>query len=1188
VYLKSLSLRGFKSFADATTLEFEPGVTVIVGPNGSGKSNVVDAVAWVLGAQGPRVVRSSKMDDVIFAGTSKRPALGRAEVSLTIDNSSHRLPVDLAEVTITRTLFRTGESEYSMNGAACRLLDIQELLSDAGVGRQQHVIMGQGQLDTILQARPEDRRAVIEEAAGILKFRRRRERAERRIEATEANLLRIQDLHREVRRQLRPLERQAEAARRHDSLASELRALRMFVAGRELTSLERRLSSAGEARIALAAEDGRLKSELSHLDDLVAATEVALSSEQASDVVMRVGSAERLAERARGVGNVIAERRRSVALALSASTQSDVVASLEAEAARLDVELAETAELAAALAPAQAALQAEAAQLAVEEEVWLGRQPPGGASTAAQAPGEAARVRRVRDAVRGDVAEAREALATSAEREAALARRLEEVEVSIARAGFDVERLSLSSGTAQTALASAEDAEREAAVGVISAEGAARQAVEVAQGLTARGQALQLALDEAHARAGVEHLAGRPGVLGTLFDLVEIEDGCELAFESAVSDSLGAVVVDGPAARGAIEHLQGSGIGGALLRLEVEASTAGAIATSPASSPSGVAAPAESLAGVAAEGADVLRSCVRSTHTGVGRLLDRLLAGVVLCRGDLAAALDLVDRLADGAVVVTLAGDRFSAIRWRLGAGRGGATQAALEAVRREAALAEAAAGEAGAVAEQARQAHATARTAVAECARRFDAARAGERNATSQREELARNAKVLREQASLARSARSECELRAAELGVALAGHETALADAERFEREIAEVAEQAAGERRDLDGRQRAHAARQADLHVRIAGVEERRSMLTERRRHIDGRLSGFESARASAAARREGHEAAGRALERLAGSVEEIGRELEVALAALRRQGALHEAAVGSIAGRLSEARGSRTTAERELSAVRERSQRVELDLAELRVRLESAVQNLRHDLETEPAEAMAAESPELPPGMPAAARVRELERELRLLGPVNPLALEELAALEERDRFLAGQLEDVRAARRELGRVVRAVDEEIVNGFTEAFADVSAHFETLFSTLFPGGTGRLSLADPSDLLSTGVEIEARPAGRNVRRLSLLSGGERSLVALAYLFAVFRSRPSPFYLMDEVEAALDDINLHRFLDLMDEFRQEAQLLVVSHQKRTMESADVLYGVSLQPGGASKVLSERLGRRSLDHSAL
>ena len=1182
MYLKSLSLRGFKSFADPTTLEFEPGVTVIVGPNGSGKSNVVDAVAWVLGAQGPRVVRSSRMDDVIFAGTSKRPALGRAEVSLTIDNSSRRLPVDLAEVTITRTLFRTGESEYSMNGAACRLLDIQELLSDAGVGRQQHVIMGQGQLDAILQARPEDRRAVIEEAAGILKFRRRRERAERRIEATEANLLRLQDLHREVRRQLRPLERQAEAARRHDALASDLRALRLYLAGRELTSLQKRLSDAADVRRDLEAEDGRLKSELARLDELVAATEQALTVEQASDVLATLGAAERLAERARGVGNVIAERRRSVVPALSASTQADVVASLEAETARIDVDLDETAALADALSPERETLDGEAAQLVLDEATWLGRGLgfPGDGSTPAGALGEAARLRKLRDAVRAELADAREALARAAEREEALVRHVEELEVIVVQAAVGAEQLSTTTHEARSALVAAEDAERQAAGRVMSAEAAAREAVEQAQGLGARAHALQLALDEAHARAGVEHLAGRRGVLGTLLDVVELEDGCELAFEAAVSDSLGAVVVEGTsAARAAIEHLRGSGIDGAVLRFEPNAPAEPA-----ALAPSDVAGAGERATAVSGR-AELLRSCVRATHGSVETLLDRLLAGVVLCRGDLTAALDLADAVPDG-LVVTLDGDRFSARGWRLGAGRAGATKAALEAVRLEAALAETTATQARAFGEDARLAHAIARSSVSELGRRFETAAAEERQAKLQREDLSRRVGQLREQAPVSGAARSECERHVNDLGGTLDEHETALTQAERFEREIADVAELAATERHHLDERQRALAARQADLHVRSAGLEERQSMLVERRRQIDSRLVGYETARSEATARREGHETAARALERLAGAVEAVRDELEAMLASLREQRGLHDAAVGSIAARLTGTRASRTSTERELAGVRERSQRVELDLAELRVRLESAVAGLRHDLETEPAEAMATECPELPPGTPAAARVRELERELRLLGPVNPLAQEELVALQERDEFLAGQLEDVRAARRDLGRVVRAVDEEIVNGFTEAFADVAGHFESLFSTLFPGGTGRLSLVDPNDLLATGVEIEARPAGRNVRRLSLLSGGERSLVALAFLFAVFRSRPSPFYLMDEVEAALDDINLHRFLDLVDEFRSEAQLLLVSHQKRTMESADVLYGVSLQPGGASKVVSERLGAVRASHA--
>src|SRR3954449_8710388 len=284
MFLKSLTLKGFKSFAETTVLEMEPGVTVVVGPNGSGKSNVVDAIGWVLGAQAPSAVRSQKMDDVIFAGTAKRPALGRAEVSLTIDNAARLLPIEFTEVTITRTLFRNGDSEYFLNGVPCRLLDITELLSDSGVGRQQHVIIGQGQLDQILNARPEDRRAVIEEAAGVLKFRKRKEKAERRLEATEGNLLRLSDLLREGRRQLRPLERQADPARRHGALVEELTAIRLFVAGRELATLRQRLQSGAEARATLTADERATKDELARLDAAVLSAEAELSALGADDL----------------------------------------------------------------------------------------------------------------------------------------------------------------------------------------------------------------------------------------------------------------------------------------------------------------------------------------------------------------------------------------------------------------------------------------------------------------------------------------------------------------------------------------------------------------------------------------------------------------------------------------------------------------------------------------------------------------------------------------------------------------------------------------------------------------------------------------------------------------------------------------------------------------------------------------
>ena len=341
MFLRSLTLKGFKSFADATTLELEPGVTVVVGPNGSGKSNVVDAIAWVLGAQAPSAVRSQKMDDVIFAGTDKRPALGRAEVSLTIDNSAGLLAIEFTEVTLTRTLFRTGESEYAINGVPCRLLDIQELLSDSGVGRQQHVIVSQGQIDAVLNARAEDRRAIIEEAAGVLKFRKRKEKAERRLEATEGNLLRLQDLLREVRRQLRPLERQAEAARRHGDLVAELDGLRLFLAGREITALQARLTSLATNQTATATAERELRATLARLDTEVLAAEARLTAMGGTDLADAVGRVDQLRERARGLAAVVSERRRATERDVGRLLDTSMVATLEADAARLRAELTE-------------------------------------------------------------------------------------------------------------------------------------------------------------------------------------------------------------------------------------------------------------------------------------------------------------------------------------------------------------------------------------------------------------------------------------------------------------------------------------------------------------------------------------------------------------------------------------------------------------------------------------------------------------------------------------------------------------------------------------------------------------------------------------------------------------------------------------------------------------------------------
>jgi len=959
VFLKSLTLKGFKSFADKTELTFEPGVTVVVGPNGSGKSNLVDAVAWVLGAQGPRSLRGGKMDDVIFAGTASRTALGRAEVSLTIDNTAGLLPIEFSEVTITRTLFRTGESEYQINGVPCRLLDVQDLLSDAGVGRQQHVIVGQGQLDTVLNASAQERRAIIEEAAGILKFRRRKERAERRLTATEGNLLRLGDLLREVKRQLGPLERQADAARRHDSVVAELRAIRLHLLGRQIDAQQVRIDGFREERTTLVAREGETRARLGELDEAVVAAEQALAELGADELADELVRAESMRECTRGLTSLLAEKRRGVQRQLAAAADEGVVETLVADAV---------------------ALREQLASLDLEASLTL----PG-----TEAP------------LAVDVAE------------------------GLVRA----------------------------------AEERWRSAEADSANKRARAEALGQQLEATRRAGGAGALNGFDGVVGALVDHLEIDAGAEAAVAAALGDAMLSVVVrHGDSVRSTVERCANDGLQALLL----VADAADGSSAQPALVPPGARPVAE---------------LVRTDVAGLAPVLGRMLAHTVLV-DSWRVALDLVVSQPD-LVVVTTDGSRLGGTGpWRIGAGGPvvGVTQAAVD----EAA-------------------------------------------------EIAVDAEVER-----AESVRALESARAA-LGAARASE-------------------------------------------MRRATTEERRRVLAARLEEVDARLAARDpEAQAQAERRRrmlmDRDESLARFEERLVGLRERIGSVHE-RLSEARR---IHTEAARASTEQLARLRRERGELQRGLASARERLSRIEVEDAEAKVRLEGAVETLRSEYEVEPLVALAAPVPEIPEGTTLAGRARDLERDLRQMGPINPLALEEHDALAERHRFLQEQLDDVKSTRRELSRVIRAVDQEIVTVFTQAFADVSGHFNALFTTLFPGGSGRISLVDPSDLLNTGVEIEARPSGKNVRRLSLLSGGERSLTALAYLFAVFRARPSPFYLLDEVEAALDDVNLHRFLDLIHEFRGEAQLVVVSHQKRTMEAADVLYGVSMPPGGSSRVVSQR-----------
>lgn len=1041
MHLKSLTLKGFKSFRDATTLGFEPGVTVVVGPNGSGKSNVVDAIAWALGAQAPSAVRSQRMDDVVFAGTAKSPALGRAEVTLAIDNSSGLLPIDFSEVEISRTLFRDGESSYTLNGAPCRLLDVVELLSDTGVGRRQHVIVSQSQMDTVLNANSSDRRSVIEEAAGVLKHRKRKDRAQRRLESVEGDLVRARDLVREVRRQLRPLEKQASAARRHGDLVAELAALRVYLAGREIAGLRHRLRSLATEAEARDRDQRAVRSELEDLGRQVAAGEQLLAGAGDDDTGRALAALEALKERARGLAAVVAERRRSVDRERTSTLDRDVISDLESEAGRCRSELAEIAASSAALGPDRSELAEQEAALAAMRSDFDRRwgRGPGDAATTADGAGSGS--------LAGDLQGARSARDAAAAAAAAAEAALREAEAEHHRAEARLETLS------------------------------------------------SVVLDPGAASVPVSRADSDPsdGVLGTLGDLIDVDEGAAAAVAAALGPEAGSVVAADP---GTARRLLGE-------------QPAGSVLIAP---PAGEPPPDGDPPPVLPAGLSGLRDRVRARTPAVEGLLDVLLGAVVMVDGDWRAAARVA---ADypGFTVVTAGGDRLSSWHWRLGAGAASPLRAVID--------------EAGARARLARAARDQASAALAE-----------------------------------ARSSLAGREARAAELAEAL----------DQEQRRLRAEARSAIDEQAALV------ASRQARIGALATELDQRRRLLEARLSQIASRLEHYE-------ARRRASSDAAESLDRRSSILARLGREIEhrarlidseLAEAVQRRRRQSEEAR--AVVARLEGLRRSSAAAERRLDDLRSAGARADVEEAELRTRLQGAVERLRADHRLAPDAAVEAPAPELDPGLTPAQRMEQLERELEVMGPVNPLALEEHRALQERWEHLRDQLDDIRRARRDLAKVIAAIDDEIGSVFGNAFADVAANFEALFETLFPGGRGRLRLEDPDDLLNSGIEISARPSGKNVRKLSLLSGGERTLTALAFLFAVFRSRPSPFYVMDEVEAALDDVNLHRFLTLLDEFRTEAQLVIISHQKRTMEAADRLYGVSMKPGGSSVVVSERM----------
>jgi chromosome segregation protein len=1191
VHLKTLTMRGFKSFASATTLRLEPGITCVVGPNGSGKSNVVDALSWVMGEQGAKSLRGGKMEDVIFAGTSGRPPLGRAEVSLTIDNADGALPIDYAEVTISRTMFRSGGSDYAINGSPCRLLDIQELLSDSGIGREMHVIVGQGQLDAVLHASPEERRGFIEEAAGVLKHRKRKEKALRKLDAMQANLTRLTDLIAEIRRQLKPLGRQAEVARRAQVVQADLRDARARLLADDLLQLVNTLEQEVADETALRARRAEVEEQL-----VLARRRLAELEQAAADASPRHARAQEtwyrlssLRERVRGTASLAADRRRLLAdmgergperAGPSSRNPEELAAQARAvreqEAALADAVGVAREHLADAVDTRHEAEQAEAQE---ERRVSaLLRAAADRREGLARLAGQVAARRSRVEAGQEQVERLAAQIGEAQERAAAAQAELEALEADVAGGEAGGEDLDAQHEAAVAALEQAE----QALAGAVREE---RDAEQERATWAARREALELGLRRRDGGGALLAAGERlSGLLGSLAALLAVEPGYENAVAAALGVAADAVAVESaPAAVAALRLLKADDAGQAGVLV------AGAPARALLADPAGPAP---------APGARWARALVQSPPS-LAAALDRLLDGVAVV-ADLDAAAELV-AAQPALTAVTLEGDVVGA-----GLLRGGSASSP-SLLEVQAAVDEAA--DRIAAAERRIE---NVLAAVAGAGEHRSGAVAALADVTARRQDAeGRRAAVavqLGQLGSTARAAHAEAERLGA--GVAAAGD---VLEADRMAlEELAERLELAQEQDGDDDepSTEVRDALAAASTAARAAEMEARLALRTaeERARALAGRAEQLERAAESERAERV----------RAAAREQRRARQIETARAVLAgAQYALTvlEAALEEAEAARAAADAERVARERELAEVRRVVQelveeqarltdvvhRDEVARAEQRMRIDALKARSVDELGVEPDALVAEYGPDQlvppsppPPGEPADSdeqpgprpfvraeqekRLRAAERALALLGTVNPLALEEFAALEERHRFLTTQLEDLKASRRDLLDIVKEVDERVEQVFTEAFRDTEREFEKVFARLFPGGEGRLVLTDPSDMLTTGLDVEARPPGKKVKRLSLLSGGERSLTAVALLVAIFKARPSPFYVLDEVEAALDDTNLGRLITLLDELRETSQLIVVTHQKRTMEVADALYGVTMRGDGVTTVISQRI----------
>lgn len=1217
MYLKELTLRGFKSFATATTLRFEPGITAVIGPNGSGKSNIVDALSWVMGEQGVKNLRGTSMEDVIFAGTSDRPPLGRAQVTLTIDNADHTLDIDYSEVTISRTLFRNGGSEYAINGSQCRLLDIQELLSDTGLGQQMHVIVGQGRLDTILRADPSGHRAFIEEAAGILKHRKRKERALRKLANTETNLSRLDDLLGEIHRQLGPLGRQARVSRKAEGIQVTVRdaQARLFAEDALITRTrrERTRSQLAAERSAVQEQQRNLaevKARIGQLEALGARSNPALTA--MNQTWHRLAQIE---ERLRSVASLAQERARSL--------EGQIVTNFGEDPALL-------------LQRADELQSQEARQRELVDTTRLAFD---------QATEARARDEQQLASIRQTLAQLRKSEQQRDERmanyRALIAREESAIELADTRAkDFAAQHASLIAQREQTQrqydefdhtlqtsfeddgkafqLAKTELQHARESLGDVEERLRSVQGKVIA--LRSKADALQDTL-QGRSESSSFHGDETAEVLGGIADFIRIDDGWQEAVSSALGDFANALVVpDRERVIETLSHVAQARLGkvALLTPYQGEGSIDG-----------------DGSSGVLHSAASLVRANPKA-HDGAAAT--RVAAAVRLLLADCAVARDREQAeraLDDGRwrCSVTPDGDVFN----RAGASGGSSlSHSDLSlAARRDAALEQAQTlqddvesltrevteraayrDEAG----HALDAQSRARTERQLKARQLEQSMA---SAASRLDHLDRQVSGLNDKTVSMQKDGQMHRMKLDDLRHAL----------EQLQQPNAEHADLDELERREHDDERRLTMAREQEIAAKLAwkDADAKRESLARQQGLLRDQAGQAETRRTRISALNERRRSDIAHITRIGEDATAISRFVQRSIAGLterretlQRQSSAHE-------GELKTLRGSRERFEQTLAECQGREHALDVERerqtaasGQLSQRINDALGMNVEDLlagygpdvpvpvlddngmavpldEDGPArrDAPSTDPPATdPPATDAPVskveryktvpyrrseqqkRLEKAQRDLKALGKINPLATEEFDALQARNQYLNEQREDVSSSRDDLMQLVKDLDATMTQAFSSAFEDTAKAFEQVFATLFPGGTGRLRLEDPDDMLATGVIVEASPAGKRVKQLSLLSGGERSLTALALLFAIFTARPSPFYVMDEVEAALDSVNLSRLLHALEDLRRHAQLIIITHQQRTMAIADALYGITMRADGVTAVMSQRLDR--------